>query len=426
MLKLTPRKIQNKLNIRDYKNLDRSVYGSILKLKKTLYKKTIIHINATAQGGGVAELLVSQVALERSLGMNSLWFCLKADLDFFRVTKKIHNLLQGMPGRLSLSEQKIYLKNNQQFAQAFNKISKQLKPDVVIIHDAQPLPMIANLTHKSNLILRLHIDLSEPNPWLIDFLNPFMAQYQQVIVSGNNYVKILPPRVQKNTTSILPAIDPLSEKNLDTKLSRAIQILKKVGLDTSRPIITQVSRFDPWKDPKGVIQSYRIAKKRIPNLQLVLAGIITAKDDPQAWAIFDEVKKYSQNDPDIFLFSDLSQLQGYTNDTFINALLTASSIIIQKSIKEGFGLTVTEAMWKGKPVVGGMAYGTRQQILNRKNGIIIQTTQQAANAIVELLQNPRLANRLGKAARQSVKRKFLLTRFLIDNLKTYIKLIKTA
>jgi len=219
--------------------------------------------------------------------------------------------------------------------------------------------------------------------------------------------------------SIPPSIDPLSPKNQKLNSINRKRLLSKQGIDIGKPILSQVSRFDPWKDPLGVIEAYSMAKLEIQNLQLVLAGIIQAKDDPGARLILEKVKKRAGTDPDIFLFWDQSQINSNSVDCFVSAILTASTVVIQKSIKEGFGLTITEAMWKGKPVIGGNASGVRLQIINNRNGMIVSNTLMAAKAIIKLVRNPKLRNKLGKAARLSVQKRFLQPKYLLENLKVY-------
>src|SRR3989338_3087071 len=405
--------------LESYKDFLPVDYRSCFKHGRILKGKKIMHVNATHKGGGVAELLATQISLERSMGIDRRWFVMDAPDTFFRVTKKIHNMTQGLPGRLTMKEALTYLDTNQELSLPFLQILNTVKPDLVVIHDPQPMPLVKYVPAGIKTILRLHIDFSEPNPRITKFLTPFLSNYSRIIISSKNYIPELPKNVQKRTTVIMPGIDPLSEKNRPMAREKARIITKQLGIDPDRPIVLQVSRFDPWKDPLGVIEAYSMAKLEIQNLQLVLAGIIQAKDDPGARLILEKVKKRAGTDPDIFLFWDQSQINSNSVDCFVSAILTASTVVIQKSIKEGFGLTITEAMWKGKPVIGGNASGVRLQIINNRNGMIVSNTLMAAKAIIKLVRNPKLRNKLGKAARLSVQKRFLQPKYLLENLKVY-------
>jgi trehalose synthase len=423
MIKLTERKVAQKKDIADYIQYNAPQVTRIKSLGKKLQGQKIIHINATAQGGGVVELLESQVALERSLGMISKWFVIDAPPKFFDVTKKIHNLVQGQPGNLSASEQSIYLEVSAKLRGRFNSLVEEEQPDIVVVHDPQPLAVIQDSPHKSKMVSRIHVDLSKPNPKIIKFLAPYLNQYARIIISSKNFVPALPKPAQNRTAIIMPAIDPNSTKNKPLAPKRATQIITQLGLDPNQPIICQVSRFDPWKDPVGVVQAYLEARKKLPQLQLVLAGIMNAKDDPEAVKVFAKVKKLVNNDPQIILISNATQLGKISINEMVSAVFSASDVVLQKSIKEGFGLTITEAMWKGKAVVGGNAQGIRLQIKNNQNGLIVSNAKQAARAIVKLINNKKLRDRLGRAAIQAVKKQFLLPRYLLQNLQVYTEII---
>ena len=411
------------LNIRNYRKFSPDIYSCLLQVSKKLRRRDIIHINATAVGGGVAEILKSQVPLENSLGLKSCWLTIKAPRRFFNITKKIHNLLQGKNDVLAEEEMNFYREINKSLGKSFQNFCRQFSKAVVLVHDPQPLPIIDFIPKDFLAILRLHIDLLTPNAVMREALRPFIAKYAAVILSSPHY-RISFPWLQKSKIKIVPpAIDPLSEKNRLMELDTAKIVLEQFGINTSRPIITQVSRFDPWKDPLGIIKAYYIAKNQIPDLQLVLAGFFLAKDDPEAISVFEQVKKHDRGDPDIFLFSDTRKLKDISNDSFVNALYTASDVIIQKSIREGFGLTMTEAMWKAKAVVAGKTSGALLQIKSGKNGILVSSPEEAGRAVVRLLKNKKLRDKLGKAARKSVKQKFLIPRFLLDNLKIYLQIV---
>lgn len=407
--------------IRQYEKLNPAVFNKMRAVSKRLRGKTIIHVNATAFGGGVAEILKSQVALERYFGLKSLRLIIGAPLKFFEITKKIHNLLQGKSGALKESEKTFYFNVNRELGASLKKILKSQKSGIIVIHDPQPLPIIKAIPKNFRAILRIHIDLSTPNPTMVETLRPYIEKYPKVILSHKDYKKFLPKL--SSIKIIPPAIDPLSPKNRRMDIYAAKRILEKVAVSPGKPIVSQISRFDPWKDPLGVIRAFYLAKNKIPDLVLLLVGFFLAKDDPEAISVFKTVKKYARSDPDIYLFEDVKDIKDVTNDQFINAVQTASDIVIQKSLREGFGLTITEAMWKEKPVIAGKTKGALLQIKNNKNGILVNSPEEAAKAIVRLIKNEKLRNRLGKAARRSVKNRFLIPKFVLENIKIYSSLI---
>jgi len=404
--------------LKQYQELNRTTYQDINTAAKRIKRKAIIHISATPYGGGVAELLRKQIPMEKSLGLESKWLVINAKEEFFRVTKKIHNLLQGKAGFLSEGEKKLYFSVNNQLKKQLLEFLKKFKIGIVVVHDPQPLPLLDIIPKNFSSLLRLHIDLSSPNPSIIEFFRPLIVNYNFVILSNRDYLPALPWLKKPKTKIIYPAIDPFSEKNKPMSKTVAKIAISEYGINPGKPIISQISRFDSWKDPLGVIQAYYLAKNEIPDLQLVLVGFFEAQDDPEAILIFEEVKKYAKGDNDIHLFYNLNQLKTSSDDdVFINALQTASQIIIQASIREGFGLTITEAMWKGKQIIARTNSGALLQIENNKNGILVNSPEEIGKAVVYLLQNKKLGERLGKAAKFSVKRNFLMPRFILDNLK---------
>ena len=383
----------------------------------TLGKK-ILHINSTPVGGGVAEMLKSLVPLERGLGMDSRWYTMDVyDPDFFMITKKLYNSLQGNKGSLDNQEKEKYIKINEENAVQLNA----LMPDIVIVHDPQPLATIHSY-HGAPMISRMHIDLSTPNPSAIKFIMPYLCLYDLAVFSIGEFV---PGGLSREKIKIqAPAIDPLSEKNKATNPDEARSILKMMGVDIDRPIMAQVSRFDVWKDPVGVIQAYYFAKSRIPDLQLVLLGNIQSQDDPEATNVFHSVRKYAGDNPDIFLFQKPPN-EDATNDIMVRTVQSAADVVLQKSIREGFGLTVTEAMWQGKPVIGGDVGGIRKQIENGVNGFLVSSPEEAAERTVELIKNPQLAREMGKKANESVRKNFLITRLLGDYVEMYQLLLRS-
>jgi len=403
--------------LEDYRKFIRDdLYQEIKDLSGPLKGLKIVHINATSVGGGVAEILNTLNPLTNDLGIKCQWFVLSSDNKFFTITKKIHNSLQGEDIIFTNEEKNFYLSKNREIASSL----KDIKADIWIIHDPQPLPLISYYSKLSPAILRLHIDLSQPQQEIWQFLLPHIQEYDKIIFSIKDFVH---GDIAKEKVKIFPpAIDPLSPKNISLNSESSKSILQDLEINIDKPLITQISRFDIWKDPLGVIRAYYLAKKEIPGLQLALVGIFQAQDDPEAIEIFERVKKHAKGDPDIFLFSDIKSLN-VENDVLVNAFQVASDVILQKSIKEGFGLTVAEAMWKGKPIVGGNVGGIKIQIKNGKNGFLVNSPEEAAKRIVQLIKNPKLAERMGREAKKTAGEKFLIPRLLRDYLKLFTELV---
>ncbi len=379
----------------------------------------VAHLNSTANGGGVAEILQSMVPLFNALGVATERIVINpTEPEFFQVTKKIHNLLQGAEGTLSDEELEVYHGNVRQVAQAMSRDG--LTADVWFLHDPQLLPLAGMLrrlctTGARTWLWICHIDLTRPNESAVDSLLPMHQDYDHLIFSLQQYV---PRRLVINKPVYIapPAIDPLAEKNNPLDEGAAWEIVAAMGIDRSRPLITQVSRFDLWKDPWGVIDAYRLARESVPGLQLALLGLSQAADDPEAQQVLDSVVAHAAGDPDIHLFHDPASLP-VGNDLAVNAFQSASSVLVQKSTREGFGLTVTEGMWKGKPMIGGNAGGIRIQIDDGANGYLVSSPEECARRIVTLLQDAELSAFIGAAGRASVRRRFLLPRLALDYLK---------
>ena len=406
-----------KQSFQPYRQFNRQIFQRCARLAKQLKQARIIHINSAAQGGGVAELLKTQVPLEKNLGVNSSWLALQLPKQFFFITKKIHNLLQGQKGFLSEPEKDYYIKQLAKPGQELAKIiSSSSGPTVVVLHDPQTLPLIEYLPASASSIVRLHIDTSSANKSAFQFIKPFLEKADKVIVSHRLYA---PAWLDKKKVSIsYPAISPFTQKNLPINQKQILKLFKRFGIDAARPVMVQVSRFDPWKDPEGVIQSYYLAKKVIPKLQLVLEGVMEAKDDPQAESIFNELKMEYKNDPDIFLHGQKT-LTDRAYQAWINALQSHSDVVLQKSLREGFGLTVTEALWKSKAVIGGNALGIKVQIKNGRNGFIVKSPAECAKRIIQIIKNPGLAKALGREGRNNVRKNFLFNRLILDFLNFY-------
>jgi trehalose synthase len=379
----------------DYRNVVGSaVIDELHFLARDLKGKTLKMVNSTAVGGGVAEMLNRLVPLLGELEVATHWDVITGGNDFFDVTKAFHNALQGSPYELTRHAQEIFLTCNEQ-----NRQRMQFNEDVVVIHDPQPAALIrARQDAPARWIWRCHIDLSNPNPQVWPFLRPFIEQYDAAIFSSQSFTRQLPiPQYL-----FYPCIDPLSEKNKPLDDSFVQKVCEEFGIDRSRPIVTQVSRFDRFKDPVGVVQAFKLASKYV-DCQLVLAGG-GASDDPEGATVLAEVKEAAGDDPNIIIL-DLPPWCALE----INALQQASTLVVQKSIKEGFGLTVTEALWKGKPTIAGAVGGIPNQVIDKLTGVLVHTVEGCAYQMRYLLTHPEFAAQLGRNGREHVKENFLMT-----------------
>lgn len=364
----------------------------------------LVHINSTREGGGVAEILNWMVPLMRDVGIDASWEVISGPPRYYEITKSIHNGLQGMPVQLDTKDWTLLRDVNAAWA-AEHKASLK-DADVVVVHDPQPSPLIEFCRNgRSKWIWRAHIDISHPYRAVWKNLRPIVEKYDASIFSMNAFAQFLP----HTQYLVPPSIDPLSEKNCDISKKERRKVCEEIGLDCNRPVLVQVSRFDRFKDPLGVIKAYQIVRRFSP-VQLVLAGG-GAADDPEGKAVYQEVLEAAKGDEDIHVLllpSDAHRL--------INALQRIADIVIQKSTKEGFGLTVAEAMWKGKPVIGGDTGGIRLQVINYQTGFLVSTPEGAAHRIRFLLDHRRRLIRMGDIARESVRENFLLTRHLREYL----------
>jgi trehalose synthase len=372
----------------------------------------VLHVNATSYGGGVAELLASTVPLMCDLGIEAQWRTISGDTRYFQVTKAMHNALQGADRELTEEEQALYHANAE-----LNARGLALDFDIVFVHDPQPAALPA-LSGKgaARWIWRCHIDTSHPHPSAWAFLRPYLALYDAAIFTMPQYV---PPDLPIGRIAIIaPAIDPLSPKNLPLPDSLARQILNWIGLRLDRPLVTQISRFDPWKDPLGVIQAYRQVREEVPGLQLALVGSM-ALDDPEGWAVYRDVEAAATGDRLIHVFTNLTGV----GNIEVNAFQRLSDVVVQKSLREGFGLVVSEALWKGTPVVAGRAGGIPLQMPDGVGGLLVEGVDQCAAGILRLLRSPEEAEALAEAGREHVRANFLLPRLLLDDLELIASLV---
>ena len=392
--------------IEDYaKIVDESVMFDIYKSARRLYSKTIVHINSTYYGGGVVEILSALVPLMNEIGIETGWRHLRGSPDFFNITKKFHNALQGDSINLTEMKKKIYVQTNIDFS-TYNHLSNH---NCVIVHDPQPLPMIKFYKKNQPWIWRVHIDLSNSDPEIWNFLKNYLYRYDMIILSHEKYRKKDLPIEQR---IIHPAIDPLSSKNFDISDKTIEKYLKKFDIPTDKPILCQISRFDKWKDPVGVVEVFKLVKNKI-DCRLVLCGSM-ATDDPESVQTYEQVKKKA----DDFIKNKDIILTTSENNILVNALQRKAAVIIQKSLREGFGLTITEALWKEKPVVASNVGGIPLQIKNGENGFLVEPndTRGFADIIIDILKNPKLSVKLGQKGKTVVKEKFLITRLLLDYL----------
>lgn len=394
-----------------------SLFEEIERLADKIEGKKVAHINATAQGGGVAEVLGSLIPLQSSVGLDAEWYAMKGEDKFFDISKNIHNGLQGEGRDLTESEKKFYLEHNKKVAASINK----LDVDYLILHDPQPTACVKHLKHPKK-VCRVHIDTTSPRKQVRDFIFPFFDSYDRIIFSMDEFV---PSEFDSKKVKIAaPAIDPFTDKNDSMDKSEAREILSDLGIDPNRPFISQVSRFDPWKDPVGVLKAYKKAKKEISGLQFGYAGLILADDDPEAQEIYEKTKAAAGEDEDIHLFEDPQILDDHnlSVDEFVNAFQAGSDLILQKSIREGFALTVTEAMWKGKLVIGGKAGGIKKQIKHDETGFLVNSVGECHKKIVEAFENREKREELGKKAKKRAAKKFLQPRLLRDHLETLVEI----
>ena len=383
------------------------VIAELESLARPLQGARVLHINATAYGGGVAEMLHTLVPLMRNVGLEAEWRVISGHDEFYTVTKSMHNALQGMDLELTPAMRAAYLHAN-----VDNAVYLDDSFDYVIVHDPQPAPLrMLRAADPGKWIWRCHIDLTAASPTYWGFLRPFVQMYDAAIFTMPQYVK---RDLQIGKIAIIPpAIDPLSPKNAPMKDADARRVLELYHIDPNRPTLVQVSRFDPWKDPLGVIDVYRAVKAEFPDVQLVMAGSM-AHDDPEGMEYYQRTKDYAGDDPDVHL---LSNLDGVGN-VEINAFQREATVVLQKSLREGFGLTVAEGLWKSRPVIGGNVGGIPLQITDGETGFLVSSVEECTERVLELMRDPRRARAMGERGREEVRHKFLST----ANLRNYLNL----
>ncbi len=379
--------------------------GDLLLLEKlsgSLQKKSFLHINSTRAGGGVAEILQRMIPILKELGIDARWEVITGDEKFFDITKKIHNALQGYPQAITEEMWDYHREVNRRNAEKLD-----LDADAVLIHDPQPAPLI-EFKKRGKWIWRCHIDVSGPVRDVSEHIERYSGKYDAAVFSVAKFARAM----DVDEFIIPPSIDPLSDKNRDLGEEEIRAVMEKFGIPADRPMVLQVSRFDRFKDPLGVIEAYRMVKK-YNDCILVLAGS-PATDDPEGEAVLQEVRSYAADDADIHIL-----LLPAFSDREINALQRAATVILQKSVREGFGLTVSEAMWKGKAVIGGAVGGIPLQIVHGINGFLVHSAEGAAFRIRQFLNNPEMAARMGEKAKEYVRKYFLITRQARDYLSIW-------
>ena len=372
-------------------------------LARPLEGASVAMVNSTAQGGGVAEMLARLLPLLRGVGVEGHWQVLEGAPEFFEVTKAFHNSLQGSPYHARPRDFEIFRDYNRR-----NRDRLNLDSRFVVIHDPQPLALVdSRAEHCANWVWRCHIDLSHPDKTVWDFLEPWVGRFDGAIFSSPDFTRNLPmPQYL-----FYPSIDPLSDKNIELEPEAVSRVLTRFGIGEDRPILTQISRFDRLKDPVGVVQMYRLVKRYF-DCQLVLAGG-SAADDPEGAEVLEEVRKAAGDDPDIHVL----ELPA-SSPLEVNALQRASTVVIQKSLREGFGLTVTEALWKKKPVVASAVGGIPLQVIHKHTGLLAHSVEGAAYQVRFLLAHPEIARRLGEQGHEHARENFLIT----GDLKRYLTL----
>jgi trehalose synthase len=397
----------------DYRHLiGRTLVDEIHTLAEPLKGKRVLHISATAMGGGVSEILYALVPLMRDAGLEVEWHIVLGREEFFNVTKLLHNALQGNPQGLTRSDWEIFDHYNE-----LNARELEGDFDFVIVHDPQPAALLNHVNGRpGRWIWRCHIDLSTPNAEVLDRMIPLVEPYDCKVFHLQSYV---PAAVDGLVEIVPPAIDPLSPKNMALSPEDAAFVCDQFGVDVDRPLLCQVSRFDPWKDPLGVIDTYRAVKEEVETIQLALVGSM-ATDDPEGWDFFQRTIEHAAGDEDIKILNNLNNVGAIE----VNAFQSQADVVLQKSLREGFGLTVSEALWKGRPTVAGNVGGIPLQIEDGVTGFLVDSSDEAAKDSIEILGNPEFGKQLGRAGKEYVRTHFLMPRLLRDWLRIFTELSK--
>jgi trehalose synthase len=400
-------------SLADYTHIvGRELIAEIRELAEPLQGKRVVQVSATAFGGGVSEILYTLIPLMRDVGLDCEWQIIYGAEEFFNATKLMHNALQGAPDDLTPEQWATW--------ESYNEINaKELSGgwDVCLIHDPQPAAMHKLVPDKAQgWVWRCHIDVSTPNPATMERLLPWIADYPQSLFHMPQYV---PEGMHGKVNIVPPAIDPLTPKNMALSPEDASFVCDQFGIDVDRPLMCQVSRFDPWKDPLGVIDAYRLVREEVPDVQLALVGSM-ASDDPEGWDFFNSTIAHAGGDPDIHILNNFNNVGAIE----VNAFQSHADVLIQKSTREGFGLTVSEAIWKSRPFIGGAVGGIPLQVENGISGYLVETVEQCAARTVDILKDPALGKALGRRGKEHVRKHFLTPRYLRDYLKIFGELLE--
>jgi trehalose synthase len=405
-----------KRSVADYEAAaGREAVERLRELAEPLRGARVLHLNATPYGGGVAEILRSEVPLLRDLGLAADWKIITGDTSFFTVTKTMHNALQGHERSLTDHEKEVYLTYSTRNAHLLDE-----GYDLIVAHDPQPLAVPHfHGRGSTRWVWRCHIDTSEPNEDLWGYLRPYLAAYDAAVFTKEDFI---PPEFPVPKVEVIPpAIDPESPKNVELPRALAGRLLGWLGVDLDGPLVTQVSRFDPWKDQPGVIEAYRMVKEEVPSLKLALVGSM-ALDDPEGWGVYRQIKDAARSDPDVDIFTNLTGV----GNVEVNAFQRLSDVCVQKSTREGFGLVVSETLWKGTPMVAGEAGGIPMQMPAGAGGFLVRSVEECAEKLLYLLRNPQAGAELARSGKETVRERFLLPRLISDELELYADLLGSS
>jgi trehalose synthase len=398
-------------SLADYTHLaGRPLIAEIKELSVGLEGLRVLHVSATAFGGGVSEILYTLIPLMNDVGIETEWQVMLGREEFYNVTKRLHNALQGNPDALSDAEWKVFDRYN-----AMNATEITSGWDVIIVHDPQPAGIRRHVPEKSgHWVWRCHIDLSSPNESAVEHMVPLIGEYENTVFHLEDYVPATLDGSRDGVRIVPPAIDPLSPKNMALSPEDAAFVCDQFGIDVDRPLMCQVSRFDPWKDPIGVIDAYRVVKKAMPEVQLALVGSM-ALDDPEGWEFFNSTMAYADGDPDVHILNNFNNVGAIE----VNAFQSQADVMIQKSTREGFGLTVSEALWKARPFIGGDVGGIPLQVEDGETGFLVSSPEDCADRALRILREPDLGKQLGRSGKEHVRRNFLTPRLLRDWLRIF-------
>jgi trehalose synthase len=399
-------------SLADYTHIvGRDLIEEIRELAEPLKGRRVVHLSATAFGGGVSEILYTLVPLMRDVGLEVEWQVIFGREEFFNSTKLMHNALQGSPQDLTQEQWHVWHSYNEMNARELSR-----GWDVCVVHDPQPAALPSLAPEKARAwVWRCHIDISTPNPQTLEQLLPYIQRYPASLFHVQDYV---PSGMNGGVNIVPPAIDPLTPKNMALSHDDAVYVCRQFGIDVNRPMICQVSRFDPWKDPLGVIDAYRIVKESRPDVQLALVGSM-ASDDPEGWDFYNSTLAHAAGDEDIHILNNFNNVGAIE----VNAFQSLADVVVQKSTREGFGLTVSEALWKGRPFIGGDVGGIPLQVTDGVTGYLVRSVEDCAARSLAIIEDPSLGSSLGRQGKEHVRANFLTPRYLRDYLRIFSEVL---